>query len=132
MRVQTLKTGGRYEEVASYARVKRVGAFVYVAGTTAIEATGKLHEPGDAYAQAIFIFRRIETAIAEVGAEMHHIVRTRAFLADWSAAAGYLRAHGEVFSGIDPAATAVQAGLSTPGMMIEIEADAVIFDERGS
>jgi enamine deaminase RidA (YjgF/YER057c/UK114 family) len=130
--VQTVKTGGRYEQVASYARVKRVGPFVYVAGTAAIEPTGKLHAPGDAYAQAIFIFHQIETAITEVGAAMRHIARTRAFLADWSAAAGYLRAHGEVFSGIDPVATAVQAGLSTPGMMIEIEADAVIYDERGS
>ena len=123
MEVRTVKTGGRFEEIGAYARVKRVGPFVYVAGTTAIEPSGKLHAPDDTYAQAIFIFKRIEEALAEVGASMHHVVRTRAFLTD-------MAAHGEVFAGIDPVTSGVEAGLTTPGMMIEIEADAVIHVEN--
>lgn len=131
MEVRTVKTGGRFEEIGAYARVKRVGPFVYVAGTTAIEPSGKLHAPDDTYAQAIFIFKRIEQALAEVGASMHHVVRTRAFLTDMAAGgAGFVRAHGEVFAGIDPVTSGVEAGLTTPGMMIEIEADAVIHDEN--
>jgi len=131
MEVRTVKTGGRFEEIGAYARVKRVGPFVYVAGTTAIEPSGKLHAPGDTYAQALFIFKRIEEALAEVGASMHHVVRTRAFLTDMAAGgAGFVRAHGEVFAGIDPVTSGVEAGLTTPGMMIEIEADAVIHDEN--
>lgn len=131
MEVRTVKTGGRFEEIGAYARVKRVGPFVYVAGTTAIEPSGKLHAPDDTYAQAIFIFKRIEEALAEVGASMHHVVRTRAFLTDMAAGgAGFVRAHGEVFAGIDPVTSGVEAGLTTPGMMIEIEADAVIHDEN--
>ena len=131
MEVRTVKTGGRFEEIGAYARVKRVGPFVYVAGTTAIEPSGKLHAPDDTYAQAIFIFKRIEEALPEVGASMHHVVRTRAFLTDMAAGgAGFVRAHGEVFAGIDPVTSSVEAGLTTPGMMIEIEADAVIHDEN--
>lgn len=129
MDVVTIKTGGRFEEIGAYARVKRVGPFVYVAGTTAIEPSGKLHAPGDTYAQAIFIFRRIEDALAQVGASMRHVVRTRAFLTDMAAGGGaFVRAHGEVFRGIDPVTSGVEAGLTTPGMMIEIEVDAVIHD----
>jgi enamine deaminase RidA (YjgF/YER057c/UK114 family) len=129
MRVQTIKTGGRFEELGSYARVKRVGPFVFVAGTTAIEPSGLLHAPGDTYAQSIFIFKRIEDALREVGASMRHVVRTRAFLTDMAAGGGgFVKAHGEIFKGIDPVTSGVQAGLTTPGMMIEIEADAIIFD----
>ncbi|MFZ1816254.1 MAG: Rid family hydrolase [Rhizobiaceae bacterium] len=131
MEVRTVKTGGRFEEIGSYARVKRVGQFVFVAGTTAIEPSGKLHAPGDTYAQAMFIFRRIEEALGEVGASMHHVVRTRAFLSDMSKGGGdFVRAHGETFRGIDPVTSGVEAGLTTPGMMIEIEVDAIIHDVK--
>ena len=130
MDIITIKTGGRFEEIGAYSRVKRVGPFVYVAGTTAIEPSGKLHAPDDTYAQAIYIFRRIEDALAEAGAAMRHVVRTRGFLTDMaSGAGGFVRAHGEVFKGIDPVTCAVEAGLTTPGMTIEIEADAVLYDD---
>lgn len=132
MTIKTFKSGGRFEEVGAYARAKRVGPFVYVAGTTAIEPSGKLHAPGDCYAQSLYIIKRIEEALAEVGAEMRHVVRTRAFLTDLSkGAAGFVRAHGEIFRGIDPVTSGVEAGLTQPGMMIEIEADAVISDAEG-
>lgn len=125
------RAGGRFEEVGSYSRAKRVGPFVYVAGTTAIEPSGKLHAPGDTYAQTIYILKRIEDALREVGANMTHVMRTRAYLVDLSASGGFVRAHGEVFAGIDPVLTGVQAGLTQPGMMVEIDVDAIIHDETG-
>ena len=132
MVLKTIKTGGRFETVGAYARVKRVGPFVFVAGTTAIEPSGRLHAPGDTYAQAIYIFKRIEAALAEAGAEMRHVVRTRAYLTDMANGGGaFVRAHGEVFRGIDPVTSGVEAGLTTPGMMIEIEADALIHARDG-
>ena len=133
MSVQTFKSGGRFEEIGSYARAKRVGPFVFVAGTTAIEPSGRLHAPGDCYAQSVYIFERIADALREVGAEMRHVVRTRAFLTDMAeGGAGFVRAHGEVFKGIDPVTSGVEAGLTQPGMMIEIEADALICDDNGN
>lgn len=123
--------GGRFEKIGSYARAKRVGPFVFIAGTTAIEASGKLHQPGDTYAQTLFIFNRINDALKSVGAEMRHVVRTRAFLADIKTGGDFVRAHGEVFAGIEPVTTGVEAGLTTPGMMVEIEVDALIHDADG-
>ena len=125
------RAGGRFEEAGSYVRAKRVGPFVYVAGTTAIEPSGKLHAPGDAYAQTHYILKRIEDALREVGANMTHVMRTRAYLVDLSSAGGFIRAHGEVFKGIDPVLTGVEAGLTQPGMMVEIDVDAIIHDESG-
>ena len=123
--------GGRFEKIGSYVRAKRIGPFVFVAGTTAIEPSGKLHAPGDTYAQTIYAFERIADALARVGAEIKYVVRTRAYLADMNEAGGFVRAHGEIFAGIEPVSTAVEAGLPTPGMMVEIEVDAIIHDVDG-
>lgn len=124
--------GGRFEKIGSYARAKRVGPFVFIAGTTAIEPSGKLHQPGDTYAQTLFIFKRIQDALESVGADMRHVVRTRAFLSDIQNGGGFIKAHGEIFAGIEPVTTGVEAGLTTPGMMVEIEVDALIHDAEGN
>lgn len=121
--------GGRFERAASYVRVRRVGAFVYVSGTTAIEPSGALHAPHDTYAQTAYALDRIERALEDVGARLTDVVRVRAYMADNTTAGEFARAHGERFAGIEPAMTAVQAVLSYQGMMIEIDVDAVIADE---
>lgn len=128
----SIKTGGRFEEIGSYSRARRVGPFVFVAGTTAIEPTGKLHAPDDCYAQSLYIFARIENVLEEVGASMRHVVRTRAYFADIGQAGGFIQAHGEIFKGIDPVTSGVEAGLTQQGMMVEIEVDALIHDEDGT
>ena len=129
----TLHSGGRFEAIGAYSRAKRVGPFVYIAGTTAMQPNGLLHAPGDTYAQCRYILMRIEQALQDVGAELRHVVRTRAFLQDMAkGGADYIRAHGEVFHGIDPVTSGVEAGLTTPGMMVEIEVDALIHDSDGT
>ena len=122
----TISGGGRFEEAGGYSRARRIGDHVYVAGTTAIEPSGRLHAPEDTYRQTLFVLERIRDVLGEVDAELCHVVRTRAYLADLATVRDYVRAHGEVFAGILPVATAVQAGLTTPGMMVEIEIDAIV------
>lgn len=131
MSIRKTSGGGRFEEIGSYSRTKRVGPFVYVAGTTAIEPSGKLHAPGDSYAQTLYIIGRIEEALRGVGAELRHVMRTRAYLTDLSSAGGFVRAHGEIFKGIEPVLTGVEAGLTQPGMMVEIDVDAIVHDVEG-
>ncbi len=131
MSIRKFSGGGRFEEIGSYSRAKRVGPFVYVAGTTAIEPSGKLHAPGDTYAQTVFILCRIEEALHGVGADMRHVMRSRAYLTNLSDAGGFIRAHGEVFKEIEPVLTGVQAGLTQHGMMVEIDVDAIVHDENG-
>lgn len=129
----TWKSGGRLETIGAYSRVRRVGPFIWVAGTTAIEPSGRLHMPGDAHAQSRFILGRIDEALREVGAELRHIVRTRAYLVDLAEhGPGFIRAHGEVFAGIDPVSCGVECGLSQPGMVVEIEADGIVHEEDGT
>lgn len=131
MTIRKYQSGGRFEEAGSYSRAKRVGPFVSVAGTTAIEPSGKLHAPGDTYAQSVYILKRIEKALAEVGAAKQHVMRTRCYLTDLNNAGGFVKAHGEFFKGIDPVLTGVQAGLTQPGMMVEIDVDAIVHEPDG-
>lgn len=126
--VEMAETGGmgRFEEIGSYVRAKRVGPFVFVAGTTAIEPTGKLHAPGDTYAQTIYAFARVARALQEVGSSMTDVVRTRLYFTDIATASEGVRAHGEIFAGIRPVTTGVEVGLTVPGMMVEVEVDAIV------
>lgn len=121
--------GGRFETLASYVRARRVGPFIYVSGTTAIEPSGALHSPYDMYAQTHYALDRIERALGDVGGRLSDVVRVRAYMADNSGAGDFARAHGERFAEIEPAMTAVQAVLSYDGMMIEIDVDAIVAAE---
>ena len=123
----TVHGGGRFEQLGSYARGRRVGDHVFVAGTTAIEPSGRLHAPGDTHAQTLFVLRRIEAVLADMDASLADVVRTVAYLADISTAGEFARAHGEVFSGVaEPVSTGVGVQLTTPGMMVEIEVQAIV------
>ena len=63
---------------------------------------------------------------------MRHVTRTRAYVSDMTQSGGFLRAHGEAFKGIDPVLTGVEAGLTQPGMMVEIDVDAIVTDRNGN
>ncbi len=116
-----------YEDIIGFSRAVRVGDTVYVSGTVAWGEDGKLTGEGDVYLQARQSLRNIERALAEAGASLRDVVRTRIYLTDidrWEEAA---RAHAEAFAGVKPAASMVEVSrLTDPAMLVEIEAVAVV------
>lgn len=119
---------GRYEKIGNYARARRIGDHVYVAGTTAIEPSGEVHAPNDIYEQTRYILcERLPAILSKVDAELKHVVLTRAYLTDMSTAMDFTKAHGEAF-GPDtlPVMTGIQVILTRPVLMVELEFEAIV------
>ncbi|HYA18047.1 MAG TPA: RidA family protein [Bryobacteraceae bacterium] len=122
---QLISSASPWEPKVGYSRAVRVGNRIYVAGTVAADADGNVVCPGDAYGQARYAIERIAKALAEAGASLANVVRTRMFVTDISRQEEFGRAHGEAFRHVRPAATMVEVkALMLPGLLIEIEADA--------
>ena len=116
---RNISSGSEFEAEVGYSRAVRVGPHVVVAGTTA---------PGDTAAeQARNVLRRIESALADAGATMADVVRTRMFVTDISRWREVGAVHAEVFGDIRPVTTMVEvSALISPELSVEIEADAYV------
>ena len=121
---QLISSGAPWEATVGYSRAVRVGDRVWVAGTVA-SREGRIVHPGDAEAQARVAIEIIAAALAEAGATLADVVRTRVYLARISDFEAVGRAHGAAFGAIRPASTMVAAALVGEAL-VEIEAEAVL------
>lgn len=123
---QLIPSVAKWANEIGYSRAVRVGAQVWVAGTVSLDADGRIVGHGDAYAQAKRVIEIIEAALAQAGATLADVVRTRVYLRDWSAKDGAARAHREAFAVIRPASTFVVAGLVEEEVLVEMEVEALV------
>ncbi|MEO6814215.1 MAG: RidA family protein, partial [Ginsengibacter sp.] len=104
---QLFNSGAKWENIVGYSRAVKVGNTVEVSGTTAVDGERVIGK-GDVYAQAVFIFQKIEKILKEAGGSMKDVIRTRMYvrnISEWEKAG---KAHALFFKEIKPATTMVE------------------------
>ncbi len=120
-------SGAPLEEKAGYSRAIRLGNFVFVGGTTAVQADGSVFAEGDAYAQTKYILEKMESYYLEAGARREDVYRVKMYVTDISKAKEVITAYSEFYKPIKPLATMVETPkLNRPSQVIEIEIEALI------
>lgn len=126
MKRTNISSGNPFESVFGYSRAVRIGDQVHVSGTTAPAP----HDTGDAYQQSVAILGVIRDALNQAGAGLEDVVRTVIYVTDIADKDAVAKAHHEAFGDVMPAATLVAVtALARPGLIVEIEAYAVVGDQ---
>ena len=122
---RNISSGSKWEPLLGYSRAVVAGNTVYVSGTVGAGADGTI--PEGAYAQTKRALEIIRDALAQAGADLTNVVRTRLFMANMGDFDAVAKAHGEVFGDIRPATTIVEVSkLVDAAFVVEVEALAVI------
>jgi len=104
------------------------GRTIYVSGQLGVSGGKLVGGPGDFRAQAVKAFENVRVALAEVGADFHHVVKMNNYLTDMSHLKT-LREVRDLFLNTDapPASTTIETPkLAREGAMFEIEVIAVL------
>lgn len=118
-----ISSGSRFETEIGYSRAVVDGDWVFVSGTTGFNYAS-MTISDDVVAQCEQTMSNIDVALKQAGASMADIVRVHYILPrreDFEKCWPILRKH---LANVRPAATMIQAGLSDPRMLIEIEVTA--------
>lgn len=114
------------EVVSFYARTVRNGPFVFVSGTTSLDMRGRVQGKNVAE-QTVVTLRKIEATLKSAGASLKDLVRLTIFVTDIRDMGAISKALGKVLRNNTVSATMVGvSALAVPGLMIEIEATAMI------
>lgn len=128
--VQRVTSGTIWERTVGFSRAVRVGPFVSVSGTTATDDEGNPVGVGDVARQTEYIIEKIARALAEAGAGLGDVVRTRIYVVDADDWETISLVHGRYFSLTHPANSLVEvSGIVGDEYLVEIEADAIIAAE---
>ena len=126
---ELFSSGAQWENIVGYSRAVKVGNVIEISGTTAVDGNVVVGK-GDVYAQAVFIFQKIEKVLIEAGSSLQDVVRTRMYVTDISKWEQAGKAHALFFNEIKPATTMVEVSkLINEDLLIEIEFTVIIPGE---
>jgi enamine deaminase RidA (YjgF/YER057c/UK114 family) len=122
---QLISSGTAFEKRVGYSRAVRVGQHIWVSGTAPI-MPGDADPPTGAYEQARVCLEIIGRALADAGASLDDVVRTRIYVTRAEDIDAVGRAHGEAFGKARPATTGIVTALLDRRWLVEIEAEAIV------
>jgi len=105
----------------------RASRLIFIAGQTALDASGNLIGKNDFAAQAGQVFRNLTTALRDRSCDPSHLVKLTVFLTDMNNLTAYREARNRFFASVTPpaapAVTLIEVSkLYGPDFLVEIEA----------
>ena len=108
-------------------RVDGAEAVIFLAGQGPVSADGEVVGEGDFEAQVRQTFENLRTVLEQAGASLESVVKLTVFLTDIGTLREFGRVRNEFLPGPPPASSALQVtALAVPGMLVEVEAIAVL------
>ena len=114
------------EVVPFYVRAIRSGPFVFVSGTTSLDAKGRV-QGKDATQQTKVSMHKIEAALKSAGSRLADLTRMTIFVTDIRDMAAVTKALRTALKGSVVTSTLVAvSALAVPGLLVEIEVMGVV------
>ncbi len=118
-----VKTGSKFEEIASYSRLVMVDNMIYVSNSAGRNPDTQ-EIPEDVIEQTEQVFNNIERALAAVDATLADVIVSRVFIQDPAHIHDVMAYIGTKFKGVNPASTATCPPLGSTTYKVEIEVTA--------
>ena len=114
------------EVVPFYVRAITSGPFVFVSGTTSLDAKGRV-QGKNAEEQTVVTMRKVEAALKSGGSALKDLVRLTIFVTDIRDMASVSKALRTALKGSVVTSTLVAvSALAVPGLLVEIESTAMV------
>ncbi|KQQ66885.1 RidA family protein [Microbacterium sp. Leaf320] len=126
MIITSVKSGSKFETLASYSRAVAIGDWIFVSNTAGIDYETRTL-PDTAAEQLRLAIATVARALAAVDSSLSDVVRIQVFVPDASDQDETIEVLGEVFRGIDPALTMTRSPLAG-----EYKAEIEVTAHRGA
>lgn len=121
-----MKSGSKFETLASYSRAVAIGDWIFVSNTAGIDYETRTL-PDTAAEQLRLAIATVARALAAVDSSLSDVVRIQVFVPDASDQDETIEVLGELFRGIDPALTMTRSPLAG-----EYKAEIEVTAHRGA
>ncbi|AKV87143.1 hypothetical protein AKG07_13530 [Microbacterium sp. CGR1] len=126
MIITSVKSGSKFETLASYSRAVAIGDWIFVSNTAGIDYETRTL-PDTAAEQLRLAIATVVRALAAVDSSLSDVVRIQVFVPDASDQDETIEVLGEAFRGIDPALTMTRSPLAG-----EYKAEIEVTAHRGA
>jgi 2-iminobutanoate/2-iminopropanoate deaminase len=116
--------------LAPYSQATVAGNLVFVAGQVALDAGNRIVAPGDAHEQTKVVLERIETILRELGGSLADVASATVYLTDLALFPAFDAGWVDMLGEHRPARATVRADLLLDGLVVEVQAVAVIEGPR--
>jgi reactive intermediate/imine deaminase len=112
--------------IAPYSWAVKSGRLVFVSGQAALDPSGAVVGEGDIRRQTEHTLANIAATLQAAGGTLADIVKTTVYLTDIANYAGMNEVYRRFFPGDPPARATLLTGLVVSGLLVEIEAIAIV------